>query len=300
MEKMPHLPKHTHLAPTEQSEPPQSPRQGLAVGFKQHKLNKGETYQIGQATHNQFIFILEGNLIVNSSEALGEFVNGNEFFFLPSLSNLSMESLSPCHFVTFAFDNLVNHCERSYVRELYPICEREEYRFQAMDIRFPLLRFIRDLIFYLGHLANHTDYHCIKYEELLYIFRIAYSKQEMAALFYPVVGKSLDFRIFILSNYLKAKNIHALARMSGLKRKTFDRQFCEEFGETPYQWILKQKAKHIRYELSETNDQMQDIMKRYGFEIPPHFTRFCRDYFDCTPLELRRRLRQNKSQQQDE
>jgi AraC-like DNA-binding protein len=299
MKKMPHLPKHTYLAPTERSEPPQSSRQGLTASFKQYKLNKGETYQVGQITYNQFIFILEGNLIVNSSEALGQFVNGNEFFFLPSLANLSMEGLSSCHFVTLFFDRFVNHCERSYIRELCPVCEQKGYRFQTMDIRRPLLRFVRDMITYQGRLINNVDYYSIKYEELLYIFRMAYSKEEMAALFHPVVGKSLDFRIFILSNYLKAKNIHALAGMSGLKRKTFDRQFNEEFGETPYQWILKQKAKHICYELSETNDQMQDVMKKYGFAIPPHFTRFCRDYFECTPLELRRRLRQNKSRQQD-
>ncbi|GHU08849.1 hypothetical protein FACS189431_5840 [Alphaproteobacteria bacterium] len=97
-----------------------------------------------------------------------------------------------------------------------------------------------------------------------------------------------------MEQYLSVKNIDELVKLSGLKRKTFDRQFNDEFGMPPYQWILKQKAKHIYYALSETNEQMQEIMKRYGFTIAPHFTRFCKDYFNATPLELRKRFRITK------
>ncbi|MDR1646045.1 MAG: AraC family transcriptional regulator [Tannerellaceae bacterium] len=257
-------------------------------------MSKGEIFQMEQKNYNLFVFVLEGGLVVNASEGLGLYVKKDEFFFLPALASLSMESLSPCHFMIFFFDRFVNPCERSYIRDLYPICLREEYRFCAREIRYPMERLIRDLRMYAGRLGNDTDYLRIKYEELFYILRTGYSKEEMAALFHPIVGIALDLRLFVQSNYLKAKNIYALADLSGMKRKTFDRQFCDEYGQTPYQWVLKQKAKHIRYELSETDDQMQDVMRKYGFTIPPHFTRFCKDYFDHTPLELRRCLRQDK------
>jgi AraC-like DNA-binding protein len=118
----------------------------------------------------------------------------------------------------------------------------------------------------------------------------------MEAFFHPIVGRAIDFRNFILENYLKVRNIGDLVELSGVKRKTFDRQFIAEFRIPPYQWILKQKAKHIRYALSETNEQMQEVMRKYGFLIAPHFTRFCKDNFNCTPLELRKRLRMEKVQ----
>jgi AraC-like DNA-binding protein len=259
-------------------------------------MERGEVYCSRQKDYNQLFFILDGSFILNSNEGLGKFVNKDECFFLPILADVSLEALSSSHFMIFFFKEFHNPCERAYIRELYPLCTREEHCFQTIEMTYPLPRFFQDMITYFDRLSYYDEYHYLKCEELLYILRTVCAREKMAALFHPIVGKSLIFRNFVLTNYLKAKNVYALADMSGIKRKTFDRQFSEEFGETSYRWILKQKSKHIRYEISETDDRMQDIMRRYGFAIPPHFTRFCREYFQYTPLEYRRRLRMEKSQ----
>ncbi|MDR1556341.1 MAG: AraC family transcriptional regulator [Tannerellaceae bacterium] len=245
---------------------------------------------------NQIFLLLEGSLVVNSSEALGKTVRKGEFFFIPISADMSCRALSPCNMLLLFFNQIQQTCEKAYFRELWGLYPQEEWHFQVITMRRPLLRFIHDLTTHFRQLVDVPTYQHIKYEEFLYLLRLTYTKKEMVALFHPIIGKSIDFRRFVLENYLKVKNISELVKLSGLKRKTFDRQFSDEFEIPPYQWVLKQKAKHIRYALSETNDQMQEIMKKYGFIIAPHFTRFCKDYFNCTPLELRKRLRMEKIQ----
>jgi AraC-like DNA-binding protein len=282
--------------PTTQFKPPATTDpSGLNTGFKHYKLMEGEKYHSEYENYNQLFFLLKGRLVIYSSETLGKVVNAGELFFLPISAVMSCETLSPCNFIVFFFDQLVNPCERNYVRELSPICAQNTFTFQTITIRSPLQRFIRDMLSHLKQFENNQEYQYIKYEESLYLFRTIYSREEMAALFHPIVGHSAHFRKFILENFLKVRNINELVKLSGLKRKTFDRQFYSEFEDTPYQWVLRQKSKHVRYALSETNDQMQDIMRKYGFTIPPHFTRFCKDYFHCAPMELRRRLRLEKT-----
>jgi AraC-like DNA-binding protein len=266
------------------------------IGFRHYNLKKEEIYHSVYTNCNQVFFLLEGNLVVNSSEALGEVVREGEFFLVPMSADMTCKALSACNVVLLFFNQIQRTCEQSYFRELYGLRPQEEPRFQTIAIQKFLLKFITDLITHFKQLIDVPAYQNLKYEEFLYILRTLYPRNEMALFFQPILGKSFDFRRFVMENYLKVKNINDLVALSGLKRKTFDRQFCHEFDVPPYQWILKQKAKHIRYALSETNDQMQEIMRKYGFLIAPHFTRFCKDYFDCTPLELRKRLRLEKQE----
>ncbi|MDR1938929.1 MAG: AraC family transcriptional regulator [Tannerellaceae bacterium] len=291
---MPDTSGHVHYKPVDQFQPPADDK--LNIGFRQYRLKEDYIYDSMYKDCNQIFFLLEGQMVVNSSEALGKIVSEGEFFFLPTSADMSCKALSPCNFLVFFFDRLINTCDRAYFRELWGLCSQMEYKFKIVAMRHPLLDFAHSLITHFSQLIDVSEYQHVKYEEFLYLLRSVYSKEEMAAIFYPIAGKSIDFRKFVMENYLKVKNIHGLVSLSGLKRKTFDRQFFDEFGQPPYQWVLKQKAKHIRYALSETNDQMQEIMKKYGFVIAPHFTRFCKDYFKCTPLELRKRLRMEKLQ----
>ncbi|MDR1919110.1 MAG: AraC family transcriptional regulator [Tannerellaceae bacterium] len=290
---MPDTTGHFHHKSVIQSPPPADGR--LNIGFKQYRLQEGYLYNSMHKNCNQIVFLLEGKMIVSSSEALGKIVRGGEFFFLPISADMSCKILSPSNLLIFFFDQFKNSCDSAYFRELWGLCAQMDYQFKVLSMRPPLSRFAANLTKHFNEDLDVPEYQYAKNEELLYLLRLAYSKEEMAAIFYPIVGKSLDFRKFVMDNYLEVKNIHGLVRRSGLKRKTFDRQFNDEFGLPPYQWVLKQKAKHIRYALSETDEQMQEIMKKYGFAIAPHFTRFCKDYFDSTPLELRKRLRVEKS-----
>ncbi|MDR1344594.1 MAG: AraC family transcriptional regulator [Tannerellaceae bacterium] len=263
----------------------------LTIGFRNHKLKEREKYQSEYGNCNQIIYLIKGNLIIYSNEILGKEVKTGEIFFLPISSVLSCEALTPCNFLIVYFNRFINQCEVNFAADLSAICDRNKFTFHTINIRPPLLAFIRNTIASLKQLDGYKEFHQLKYEELFYVLRLTYEKKELAPLLHTVAGRSVEFRMFILDQYLKVKSISELVHLSGMKRKTFDRQFQEEFEDTPYHWILTQKSKHVLYALSETNDKMQTIMAKYGFNIPPHFTRFCKDYFNYPPMALRRQLR---------
>jgi AraC-like DNA-binding protein len=127
----------------------------------------------------------------------------------------------------------------------------------------------------------------LAFQELLYVLRSFVSPSEMAEIFRPIIGSSLEFRYNVLRNYSSVGGLDELSKALGLTRKTFDVHFVREFGQAPYRWLLQQKAKHVYFSLVETKDTLRDIMDKYGFRIAPHFTRFCRDYFNASPMELR-------------
>ncbi|MDR2811332.1 MAG: AraC family transcriptional regulator [Tannerellaceae bacterium] len=292
---MPNSSKHIHSKAVELIE--QSTGSGSIARLREYKLRAEEISHSTDRSYNLIVFLVEGVMVVNSSEGLGRIVRQGEFFFIPISSYVSYQALSSCRFLIFSFERLESTCDLAYLRELSQLPVQVEYQFHAVAIRKPLLHFLKELAGF-KQMMNDVEYQRVKCEECFYLLRSLYSQEEMLNIFYPIVGKSVDFRLFVLKNYLNVKNIHKMVELSGLKRKTFDRLFNYEFGLPPYQWVLRQKAKHIRYELSETDEQMQDIMRKYGFQIAPHFTRFCREYFDATPLEARKRLRMEKAQLQ--
>ena len=122
--------------------------------------------------------------------------------------------------------------------------------------------------------------------ELLLIISKFYTRREVALLLYPMIGLSLDFRSFVLQNYLKASNVDDLVQMSGMGRSNFDAKFNREFGMPPRQWMLKQIAKQVRHRASEPVVTIKQMINQFGFNSATHFNRFCRQQFDLTPGEL--------------
>ncbi len=265
-------------------------------GFTYFELKAGDAFDDIDENYNHLFFLLEGKASINCIEVLGEYMHTGEFIFIPISSEIACLAIEDSRGVLFTFDRLVSVCEHIYFRELWNICSHTNYEFRINSIDPSLIRFLSDFSSYADVLLKTEDFQQLKHEELFYLLRMLYTKEEMAALFHPVVGASLIFKQFVLKNYLSVKNIDELVTLSGMKRKSFDRQFKEEYNESPYQWVLKQKAKHVRFALSETDDQIQDIMKRFGFTIAPHFTRFCKDQFNYPPLEYRKKLRADKAE----
>ncbi|MDR1557070.1 MAG: AraC family transcriptional regulator [Tannerellaceae bacterium] len=240
------------------------------------------------------VFLLEGNATVTCNEFKNQTINPNEFVFFPKLSNASIYSCSPCKIVVFSFFALKTSCEKHAFQSYWRLFPNLTYQFKPLPFRTPLIEFFDLLILYIQKNVNSVHLQEIKHQELFLILNTQYPKDELANLFYPIIGKSFDFRSLIMDNYLKIHRIDELAHLSGMGRTNFDNKFKEEFGSSPHQWILKQKAKHVRNSLAEPDSTFSDVMRKYNFNSATHFTRFCKQQFGCTPTELVRTLNQTE------
>jgi AraC-like DNA-binding protein len=142
------------------------------------------------------------------------------------------------------------------------------------------------LVTYLESGIKCAHLHEIKEKEIFLIFRWYYTNEEFVKLFYPIIGKSLDFRAMIIKNYSKVKSIGELASIVGMSRSNFDTKFKEVFGDPPKHWMLKRKAQSIRHFMSKPGITINDVMIQYGFDSYTHFNRFCKQQFGKSPSEL--------------
>lgn len=75
-------------------------------------------------------------------------------------------------------------------------------------------------------------YHQIKRDELFLYLRAGYTKEELAQFFYPILGRDLDFKDFILTNSRKIFDVKDFATQANMSLSTFNRRFKETFNDT--------------------------------------------------------------------
>jgi AraC-like DNA-binding protein len=267
----------------------------MQAGFKYVETGSETVFPFKRKDLHYLIFMLEGSARADYNEFKNRPIGQSEFVFFPKLSDSSIITTAPCKMIVFSFFALKTASEKHAFQSYWRLSPGITHKFDALPFRTPLIEFFDLLILYLQKNINCPHLHEIKHQELFLILHTQYPKEDLANLFYPIIGKSFDFRTLIMDNYLKIHHIDELAHLSGMGRTNFDNKFKEEFGTSPHQWILKQKAKHVRNSLSEPDSTFSDVMRKYNFNSATHFTRFCKQQFGCTPTELVRRLHQADS-----
>jgi AraC-like DNA-binding protein len=197
----------------------------------------------------------------------------------------------PCRVLIFTFEKFFHLSDRDYVHEVSDLATHVIYDFTPLAIRPPLDKFLTHLVLYFKQGMNKSLLHDIKHVELAVILRAFYEKQELAVLFHPIAGKSIDFRLEVLRHYRHVTHVDDLAALFNIEKRTFGRLFKDEFAMSPYPWLLYQKAKHVHFSLTESRQSLDAIRKEHGFKFPGHFTRCCKEQFNVTPTKLVRTLR---------
>lgn len=243
--------------------------------------------QVYEAEPFNFIeFFLEGEALLTCNEFEDRRVKAGEMVFIPKGALYINEAVTPVRMIRFAFDTVNNVCDKLHLHSYWPMCAKMEYDFQPLEVKLQLDRFLETLTYYLEEGINCEHFHELKQQEIFLVLRWFYRKEELARLFYPIIGNSLDFKALVLENYLKVESVAELAELSHMGRSNFDATFKKEFGMPAGQWMLKQTAMHVKYHLSAPDATVGDVMHKFNFNSPTHFTRFCRQQFGCTPTDL--------------
>lgn len=135
----------------------------------------------------------------------------------------------------------------------------------------------------LQEFFSSEEYSELKVRELILTATLCYGYKVMARFFMPLLQVRDNFEEFVLLHYEKAASVTELAAMAGMGISTFKRKFTEIFGDSIYQWMMKQKAVRIRNEIRAGNRDIQDLMSRFGFHFHSHFNRFCHIYLGGAP-----------------
>ena len=249
---------------------------------------KGQHFPAEKCTQNCIIFILKGELLVNSEEYPGTTLQARQCILQAIGSKVELLALTDVEYFTYRFTELPLLCEERYK----DILERAyaPLTYTPLPIIPKLERLFGDLTEYFREQPNTCSrYLDVKCQEIIYILTCYYPIQQVSTFFYPISTYTESFHYFVMQNYDKVKNVEEFAHLGRYTTTTFRRLFKNMYGVPVYEWILDKKREGILNDLQHTKQRSSTISTRYGFDSLSHFAHFCKDSFGDTPRSLRKR-----------
>ncbi|MDR0988109.1 MAG: AraC family transcriptional regulator [Prevotellaceae bacterium] len=254
--------------------------------YRHHRA--GQHFAAEKQAQNCMLFLLNGDLLMNSNEYPGTTLKAKQFVLQAIGSKVELLALTDVEYLLYWFTELPVICEEQYKE----IINRSEVPLTYTPLTFnsKLSHLFSGLVEYL----NEQPVSCGKYiqlksQELIYILTTYYPMQQMSMFFHPISAYTESFHYFIMQNYDKVKNVEEFAHLGGYTTTTFRRLFKNMYGIPVYEWILDKKREGILEDLQFTKQRISAISARYGFDSLSHFAHFCKDSFGDTPRSLRKR-----------
>lgn len=260
----------------------------ISTGFHVYSYHEGEVFTLPLPQYNHLMFVLHGEISLNCNEFSGRKVGSDQMIFIPSNAYFEGKALSDVEWVDMTFDVPRSGCDKFKLQALRPICESITYNFEPLPIHEPLTGFFSLLTYCLQAGVNCLHMHTLKHQELFLILNGFYTQEELARLFYPIVGKSLSFRETIVNLSSEAISVNDLVERTNMSRRTFQRKFLEEFHEPAKKWLQKRMSARVMARLMDPERSLKDIMYDCGFNSPSSFNQFCQKNFGESPSELRK------------
>lgn len=249
---------------------------------------QGQHFSAEKCIQNCMIFVLKGELLINSNEYPGTTLQSKHCVLQAIGSKMELLALTDVEYIAYWFTELPLLCEERYKE----ILERSEapLTYTPLVANVKLERLLHDIAEY----CMEQPFACGKYldikrQELVYILTCYYPLRQISTFFYPISTYTESFHYFILQNYDKVKNVEEFAHLGGYTTTTFRRLFKNMYNVPVYEWILDKKREGILNDLQFTKQRISVISSRYGFDSLSHFAHFCKDSFGDTPRSLRKR-----------
>jgi AraC family transcriptional regulator len=92
---------------------------------------------------------------------------------------------------------------------------------------------------------------------------------------------------FMTENYTRDLRLEELARIAGISRFHFAREFKKTTGTSPHQYLINLRIQRAKKLLTETKMPLVEVGLRSGFSHQSHFTRLFRRLTGATPQSYR-------------
>ena len=262
-------------------------------GFKYIETAKGEKYTFEMVDTFTVVFILSGEALISCNEFANVLFQKDQIVLWPMSSSCAWQSLTKTAAIVFTWDNNYAPCDSKALKEQADLWLNTISDFKGLPIRPRLREFLYSVKNYLKDGITCPYMHKSKQLELSTIFRAYYTPDELRRFFLPTVQTSHEFEHFVMDNYLKMKGVKEFVDLSGMNLHTFNRKFKAHFNTSPYQWLIKQKSKHIYHDLVFTDKNLATISKEFHFADASHFNRYCKAMLGAPPSQIREKAKNN-------
>lgn len=244
------------------------------------------------------VFMLEGDVEIRYGVDKYFHPQSGHLFLLPKNQQIIAYARKATTLLLCSFVSDLKLCSRFSIQQLshYVIGEvSQEPHCLKLDER--IQGFLPLLVSSLREGLGCVHYHQIKRDELFLYLRAGYTKEELALFFYPILGKDMEFKDFVLMNSRSIFDVKDFAIRANMSLSTFNRRFKETFNATAKTWLLLRKQEFVRSDVTLSTLPFSEIAEKYQFSSTSYLTTFCKKYFGKTPNELRKEALEEKAGQ---
>jgi len=249
-------------------------------------VEKGEFCYSEGLLESIVIFVLEGSLILSTDKYRDRIVPAGYAAFIPSNSSYRLEAIENLYCINCSFniDSLLSaDCS---INDLILLCHDSDFEFNLLDINDSLSLFLNLMKDYLSEGDYSHNFFNNKKQEFFCLLFSRYSRQDIASFLHPIIGEGMEFREFVFNNYFRIKTIPEFADLANYSKSGFIKRFQRYFNESPYKWMLRQKAEHIRVDIEAGKLSFQEIAIKYDFNPYCNFVLFCKKHIGFTPSKI--------------
>ena len=254
----------------------------ILVDGTEQQLHQGET------EYHSILFCTKGSIRLATGDDLCELQVG-QMKFIPRGSAVHAYLSSDGELLSAYFDVIDFLCDKISLQQLKELKETVAYNPNPLEVRGAIPSMLATLKVYLEDKALCAYLHELKVKELFWNLRAYYSREELAAFFSPELGVS-KFHNEVINAFTCNIRVADLAERVYMATSTFYKQFREEFGEPPEQWIRTQSNKQILFLIQDYDLTIGEIATRLSFGSLSSFSRYCSKNFGYAPTALRQAL----------
>lgn len=267
------------------------------AGFSQIFLKAGETMVVERGDVNSLLFLMSGSFEISSEERRDYTVREGHFVFCFRAYQYEVKALTDIEIVRAHFIAAGAACDMIPFNSIVGKIKKINYKFTQVALNEPMELLLKSVRLYLQNTMHCNHLQRAKIQEMFVIFKFFYSPQIQLRTFYNLFDRNQSFASLVRNNAPRVKTVEELADICGFSIQHFNNMFKQEFDDTPYSWMQKQRIVEIERLLTETNVPLKSIIKMYSFTNHGHFALFCRKYLKKTPLKIRKEARAKREAQ---
>ena len=237
---------------------------------------------------DRLLFVLSGKLSVKAP-GQEEFICGkDEVILLIRDKKYEVTVVEDVKLLVLSFVTTYQICDKMGLRDAKHILDSVQYKFHSLPIKEPMKLLLESVLYYLKDNVTCGHWQKAKLLEFFVVYWNYYTLEDICNFFYPMINKEIGFHTKVMANCTKAKTVKELAKLCGYSLTPFNKLFIEHFQHSsPYQWMLQQYAPLVKARLLDKTVPIKTIATEFGFSDQPHLSRYCKRYFNATPLQIR-------------
>jgi len=236
-------------------------------------------------------FVITGSVCFKINDVETYAVFPEEMFVAPSDSSYEITMLEQTHLIICNVPMEAWYKEQKWIERLISDDNAVSEKFCKLPIKKVIIHYFFLLDLYLKEKIHSPDFFEFKRQELFFLLAHYYSRDDLAWFLQHILSKDIQFKNLVLSNYLHAKNVQELAKLANYSTSGFIKKFQKCFNNSPYQWMQKQKAQKISFDINRGIKSLQEIANEYNFSSYQHFSVFCKTQLGATPTTISGKIR---------